>query len=384
MELSPGEADYYSRQLLLPELGEEGQRKLRAASVLVVGVGGLGTPTLQYLAAAGVGTLGLVDYDRVEASNLHRQVLFGASDIGRSKVSVARERLEEANPHISVQTHKSRLTKDNALEIMGEFDLVLDCTDNFPARYLVNDASVLLNIPNIYGALYRFEGQLSVFNLADADGNRGPNYRDLYPDPPARGTVPNCAEIGVLGVLPGMIGCMQACEAIKVIAGIGEPLSGRLFLFDARTFHARTVKVAGKEDNPLTGENPVLSELIDYEAFCGGSRADREGEERKNVDIPEVTARGYRSWLDRGEKIQLVDVREPWEARVSGIGGVLIPLGSIAEQVHKIDRDKKVVVYCRSGRRSSDAVRRLRDKHGFENLYNLRGGLLAYQSYLDG
>src|SRR5699024_3199010 len=277
------------------EFGIEGQKKLKAAKVLAVGTGGLGAPMLQYLAAAGVGTIGLVDFDTIEASNLHRQVLFGASDVGRSKVEVAKERLQEINPHITINRHETRLTSENALEIIRDYDVVADGTDNFPTRYLVNDASVMLDIPNVHGSIFQFEGQVSVFNYVDNEGNRGPNYRDLFPEPPPPGLVPSCAEAGVLGVLPGIIGCLQATEVIKLITGIGDPLAGRLFLFDALSFKTRTVRVTKNAENPLTGENPTITELIDYQAFCGIPSQEEEAEQ----DVPEVTVQEYKKWLTR-------------------------------------------------------------------------------------
>ncbi|GAA5522225.1 molybdopterin-synthase adenylyltransferase MoeB [Aliifodinibius salicampi] len=381
IEFSGDELGHYSRHLSIPEFGMEGQKKLKAAKVLAVGTGGLGAPMLQYLAAAGVGTIGIVDFDKVEASNLHRQVLFGASDVGRSKVEVAKERLQEINPHIDIQVHNVRLTSENALEIIENYDVIADGTDNFPTRYLINDACVMLDKPNVHGSIFQFEGQLSVFNYVDEEGNRGPNYRDLFPEPPPPGLVPSCAEAGVLGVLPGIIGCLQASEVIKIITGIGEPLAGQLFLFDAQNFSTRKVKVTKNKDNPLTGENPEITELIDYEAFCGIPSS--EEEESKDSEVPEVTVQEYKSWLDSNEDVQLIDVREPHEVEIAEIGGELIPLKTVTENADKISRDKKVVVHCRSGQRSADAIKQLRDKYGFDNLYNLKGGILAWSQEID-
>ncbi|HLR25284.1 MAG TPA: molybdopterin-synthase adenylyltransferase MoeB, partial [Fodinibius sp.] len=360
IEFSGKELAHYSRQLSIPEFGIEGQKKLKAAKVLAVGTGGLGAPMLQYLAAAGVGTIGLVDFDTIEASNLHRQVLFGASDVGRSKVEVAKERLQEINPHITINRHETRLTSENALEIIRDYDVVADGTDNFPTRYLVNDASVMLDKPNVHGSIFQFEGQVSVFNYVDREGTRGPNYRDLFPEPPPPGLVPSCAEAGVLGVLPGIIGSIQAVEVIKAITGIGQVLSGRLFLFDSLSFRTRTVKVTKNEENPLRGKNPEITELIDYEAFCGISSGNGKAEEKS--DIPEVTVQEYKTWLDAGEDVQLIDVREPHEVEIAEIGGKLIPLKTIVDQTDKISRDKKVVVHCRSGQRSADAIKKLQEK----------------------
>lgn len=382
IEFTNPELSHYTRHFSIPEFGLEGQKKLKASRVLAVGTGGLGAPVLQYLAAAGVGTIGIVDFDVVEPSNLHRQVLFGTSDVGRPKVEVAKERLEEINPHIEIIIHETRLTSDNALEIMEPYDVVVDGTDNFPTRYLVNDACVMLDKPNVYGSIFQFEGQVSVFNYLDEEGNRGPNYRDLFPKPPPPGVVPSCAEAGVLGVLPGIIGSLQANEVIKIITGIGEPITGRLFMFDALSFETRTVSITKNADNPLAGEHPTQTELIDYEEFCGlPSR--NGGKERSSRDVPEITVRTYKQWLDDGEDVQLVDVREPYEYQIANLDGELIPLDSILENKEKISRDKKVVVHCRSGVRSAKAIKKLRDKFGFDNLYNLKGGILAYSEEID-
>ncbi|MEX0770655.1 MAG: molybdopterin-synthase adenylyltransferase MoeB [Balneolaceae bacterium] len=383
IDFSREELSHYSRHLTIPEFGMEGQKKLKAASVLAVGTGGLGAPMLQYLAAAGVGTIGLVDFDTIEASNLHRQILFGVSDVGRPKVEVAKERLKEINPHIDIRTHEVRLTSENAMEILKDYDIIADGTDNFPTRYLINDASVLLGKPNVHGSIFQFEGQISVFNYTDKNGNRGPNYRDLFPEPPPPGLVPSCAEAGVLGVLPGIIGCLQANEVIKIITEIGEPLSGKLFLFDALSFKTRTVKVTHNEDNPLTGTNQTIHELIDYEEFCGLPGANGESGLGESQDVPEVTVQEYKSMLERGEDVQLIDVREPHEYEIAQIGGELIPLNTIHDHIDEISRDKKVVVHCRSGQRSAKAIRQLRDAHGFNNLYNLKGGILAWSEQID-
>ncbi|WP_372634144.1 molybdopterin-synthase adenylyltransferase MoeB [Fodinibius sp.] len=382
IEFSSEELGHYSRHLSIPEFGMEGQKKLKAAKVLAVGTGGLGAPMLQYLAAAGVGTIGIVDFDRVEASNLHRQVLFGASDVGRPKVEVARQRLQEINPHIDIEIHNVRLTSENALEIIEKYDVIADGTDNFPTRYLINDACVMLDKPNVHGSIFQFEGQLSVFNYVDEEGNRGPNYRDLYPEPPPPGLVPSCAEAGVLGVLPGIIGCLQASEVIKIITGIGSPLAGQLFLFDALDFSTRKVTVTKNEDNPLTGPEPEITELIDYEAFCG-LPSSSNGQEEREPEVPEVTVQEYKSWLDSNEEVQLVDVREPHEVEIAEIGGELIPLKTVIDNADKISRDKKVVVHCRSGQRSADAIKQLQEKYGFDNLYNLKGGILAWSKEID-
>jgi len=381
IEFSGEELGHYSRHLSIPEFGMEGQKKLKAAKVLAVGTGGLGAPMLQYLAAAGVGTIGIVDFDKVEASNLHRQVLFGASDVGRPKVEVAKKRLQEINPHIDIEVHNVRLTSDNALKIIQEYDVVADGTDNFPTRYLINDACVMLDKPNVHGSIFQFEGQLSVFNYVDEEGNRGPNYRDLFPEPPPPGLVPSCAEAGVLGVLPGIIGCLQASEVIKIITGIGQPLSGKLFLYDAQDFSTRKVNITKNEDNPLRGEDPEITELIDYEAFCGVPSVN--GEQQEESEVPEVTVEEYKQWLDSGEDVQLIDVREPHEVEIAEMGGELIPLKTITDNADKISRNKKVVVHCRSGQRSADAIKQLQEKYDFDNLYNLKGGILAWSEKID-
>ncbi len=383
IEFSSEELSRYSRHLSIPEFGVEGQKKLKAAGVLAVGAGGLGAPLLQYLTAAGVGTIGLIDFDKVEVSNLQRQVLFGTPDVGRSKAKAAKERLQEINPHIRIRVHEERLTSDNALDIIQDYDVIADGTDNFPTRYLVNDACVMLGKPDVFGSIFRFEGQVSVFNYKYNDGNRGPNYRDLFPEPPPPGSVPSCAEAGVLGVLPGIIGSLQANEVIKIITGIATPLAGQLFLFDSRSFAARKVKVTKNRDNPLRGRNSEITGLIDYEAFCGFPAFAVNGEEKQDYDVREVTVEEYKSWLDSNEDIQLVDVRQTYETAIAEIGGELIPLRTIADNADKISRDKKVVVYCRNGQRSAEAVKQLREKHNFDNLYNLKGGIQAWSRKID-
>lgn len=362
--LSSDELARYARHLNLPEIGLAGQQKLKAAKVLVVGAGGLGSPLLLYLAAAGVGTIGIAEFDKVDASNLQRQVLFGQNDVGQSKAHVAKTRLESLNPHIEIRLHEARLTSENALGIIQDYDVVADGSDNFPTRYLVNDACVLLGKPLVFGAVSRFEAQVSVFNWRGPDGDLGPNYRDLHPAPPPPGLVPNCAEAGVLGVLPGIIGSLQALEVIKIVAGVGEPLSGRLFVFDALNFQSRTFNVKHRTETNIT-------QLIDYEQFCGIKTDARP--------IREITAAELREWQRRGEKFQLIDVREPHEHAVSRIGGAeLIPLGTVAAHAGRISRSEKVVVHCQSGSRSAQAIRELAEQFGFDNLFNLEGGIVAY------
>ncbi len=380
LNFSKQELERYSRHLILPEFNIEGQKKLKAAKVLVVGSGGLGSPLLLYLAAAGVGTIGIVDFDHVDESNLQRQVLFGVDDIGVPKVEAAKRRLEKLNPHIDIKTYNTWLTSDNALEIIKDYDVVADGTDNFPTRYLVNDACVLLDKVNVYASIYRFEGQASVFNELLEDGSRGPNYRDLFPTPPPPGLVPSCAEGGVIGVLPGILGSLQANEVIKVLSGVGSTLSGRLFLFDAASFETRTVKVHKSPDNPLTGEHPSQSGLIDYQQFCSG---ERQPEEELETKIKTMSVEEYLALRTSGEAHQLIDVREPFEYEIAEMGGELLPLGSIEKNVDRIAKDRKVIVHCKAGKRSADAIERLQGAFGLNNLYNLEGGILAWAEKVD-
>ena len=331
--------------------------------------GGLGSPLLLYLAAAGVGHLGIVDFDVVDDSNLQRQVLFTVDDVGKSKSETAATRLKKLNPFVKITVHNTRFTKENALELVQQYDVVADGTDNFPTRYLVNDACVLAGKVNVYASIFRFEGQVSVFNYLKEDGTRGPNYRDLFPEPPPPGLVPNCAEGGVLGVLPGIIGSMQASEVIKVITGVGEPLHGRLFLLDAASFTTRILKVA---KNPAT----EIKELIDYELFCGIGPVEEEA-------VQEVSVAELKKLIDADADFQLVDVREAYEYDIANLGGELIPLSKVAERAGEIDRSKQVIVHCRSGKRSADAIRELQNLYQFDNLYNLKGGILAWSKEID-
>ena len=369
----------YSRHVTIPEFGKEGQERLKRSKVLVIGTGGLGAPALLYLTAAGVGEIGIVDFDKVEDSNLQRQVLFGTEDIGRPKTTVAKEKLENLNPYVKINIHETQLTSENALDIFKGYDIVADGTDNFPTRYLVNDACVFTGIPNVYASIFRFEGQASVFNYTDENGVTGPNYRDLYPSPPPPGLVPSCAEGGVLGVLPGIIGSIQATEVIKILSGAGNPLSGRFFIFDALNFETRTLKVEKDPNNPLTGDNPTQTGLIDYEQFCG---IEPEAEQATS-DVPEITPEALAKQLDQGENIKIIDVREPHEYEIANIGGELIPLGEITDHVDQIPKDQKVVIHCRSGKRSADAIKQLQSAYGYQNLYNLKGGILAYAENVD-
>jgi adenylyltransferase/sulfurtransferase len=354
----------YNRHIIIPEFGLAAQQKLKAAKVLIVGSGGLGSPLLLYLAAAGVGTIGIVDFDVVDDSNLQRQVLFGVAEVGKPKVEAAKARLENLNPHINIVTYNTQLTSKNALEIISQYDVVADGTDNFPTRYLVNDASVIAGKPNVYASIFQFEGQVSVFNYTNEKGETGPNYRDLYPTPPPPGLVPNCAEGGVLGVLPGIIGSLQANEVIKVITGVGEPLSGRFFVFDALRFETRTLRVTKQKDSP------AITSLIDYEQFCGIKVIEKKSKE--------ITVEEFLQWQESGEDIQVIDVREPAEYEQVNIGAVLIPLATVAARADEINRDRKVVVHCKLGGRSAKAINELEEKFGFTNLYNLKGGITAY------
>jgi len=368
IDLNTQEMVRYARHLALPEFNLEGQKQLKASSVLVIGSGGLGSPLLLYLAAAGVGRIGIVDFDLVDDSNLQRQVLFTVEDVGHPKAQTAARRLRALNPHIEVVPYQIRFTRDNARELVRQYDVVADGTDNFPTRYLVNDACVLEGKVNVYASIFRFEGQVAVFNLPYPDGSRGPNYRDLFPEPPPPGMVPNCAEGGVLGVLPGIVGSMQANEVIKVLTGIGEPLAGRLFLFDAASFTTRILKV------PKYPETQI-SDLIDYEQFCSAGR-------REEAPVREISVRELRRWQEEGLDFQLIDVREPYEYAIANLAGTLIPLKELPGRSDELRRDAKVVVHCRSGVRSADAIRQLQDL-GFDNLYNLQGGILAWSEEID-
>jgi molybdopterin/thiamine biosynthesis adenylyltransferase/rhodanese-related sulfurtransferase len=372
--LSREEILRYSRHLIMPEVGMEGQLRLKRARVLCVGSGGLGAPLALYLAAAGVGRLGLVDFDRVDFTNLQRQVLYGTSDVGRPKLEAAQQRLADLNPEIEIVPYETRLTSENALDILEPWDIVVDGTDNFPTRYLVNDACVLLGKPNVYGSIFRFEGQVSVFGMPE-----GPCYRCLYPEPPPPGLVPSCAEGGVLGVLPGIIGSLQAMEVLKLILGIGQPLVGRLLLFDALAMRFRELRLRRNPDCPVCGERPTIRQLIDYEEFCG-----IRGEEApaRVTDVPEIAPRELYQRLQSGEDIFILDVREPHEYQICNLGGYLIPLGELPRRVHELDSARTIVAHCRSGKRSAEAVDFLR-RVGFARVWNLRGGILAWADEVD-
>jgi sulfur-carrier protein adenylyltransferase/sulfurtransferase len=367
----------YARHLILPGVGPDGQAKLKAARVLIVGAGGLGSPAALYLAAAGVGTLGLVDFDAVDESNLHRQVLFGTGDVGRSKLSAARERLAETNPHVEVVPFEERLTSENALRILKDFDVVADGTDNFATRYLVNDACVLLGKPNAYASVFRFEGQASVFWAA-----KGPCYRCLYAEPPPPDLVPSCAEGGVLGVLPGLLGVLQATETLKLILGTGDPLIGRLLLFDALSMRFREMKVRKDPECAVCGAQPTVTELIDYDTFCGGA-AGLVSSPPMHDHLPEVSVEQVKAMRDGGAPLVLVDVREPREWAISDLpGSVKIPLGTLPQSLAKLSKEDDIVVYCRTGGRSGNAVQFLRQQ-GFEKAKNLVGGINRWAERID-
>jgi adenylyltransferase/sulfurtransferase len=377
--LSKAEIERYSRHLIMPEVGMIGQRKLKNASVLLVGAGGLGSPLGLYLAAAGVGRIGIVDCDVVDATNLQRQILHGTKDVGRSKLDSARDRLNDVNPNVDIVTHELRLTSDNAMGVLAPYDVIVDGTDNFPTRYLTNDACVLLGKPNVYGSIFRFEGQVSVF-----DARYGPCYRCLFREPPPPGMVPSCAEGGVLGVLPGIIGTLQALETIKLIIGAGEPLIGRLLLFDALEMQWRTLKLRKNPDCPVCGENPTVTELIDYLEFCGVPDYE-EGAAAEDASVPTITATDLQARLQRGDALRIVDVRQPheWEiVNLESLGAELIPLDSLLERVSELDSADEIVLHCQMGSRSAKALKQLQDA-GFRKLWNLKGGIRAWQQEVD-
>jgi len=397
--LSKEELTRYSRHILLPEIGIEGQERLKSASVLIIGAGGLGSPLAMYLAAAGVGRMGLVDFDTVDETNLHRQVIYGASDVGAKKLDAALRRLNDMNAHIQVERHDVRLSSDNAIEIIEQYDLVADGTDNFPTRYLVNDACILAGKTNVYASIFRFDGQVSVFA-----SEHGPCYRCVYPEPPPPGLVPSCAEGGVFGVLPGIVGSIQAAEVVKLICGIGDPLIGRLLLFDALDMQFRTLQVQRDPDCPVCGTAPTIKALIDYEQFCAGStQEDTESDiaeeemtaNKRSVGekmlsafsrsrIQEVNTYDLKERLDNGSDVFVLDVRTPVEFEMTNIGGTLIPLPELQSRMHELDdhRDREIVVICRSGARSGSAVAMLQQA-GFQNVLNLKGGLLAWSDTID-
>jgi len=372
-ELSPAEFRHYSRHLIMPEVGTAGQRRLKAAKVLTIGAGGLGSPLGLYLAAAGVGTLGMVDFDVVDESNLHRQVLFGRSSVGRPKIQAATERLRDLNPHIKVVPHEVRLDSSNALELFRDYDIVVDGTDNFPTRYLVNDACVLLGKPNVYGSIFRFEGQVSIFW-----GARGPCYRCLFPEPPPPGLVPSCAEGGVLGVLPGIIGSLQANEVIKLIVGVGDPLIGRLVLFDALKMKFRELKLRKDPNCPVCSDHPTQTSLIDYDQFCGIDPHAETVEEAFEISAPQLKA-----WRDEGRPLTVLDVRNPPEWEIGRLeGSTLIPLHELQDRLGELDPASTIVSLCHTGMRSARATSFLRQM-GFSRAINLAGGINAWSIQVD-
>ncbi len=375
-ELTTDDLSRYARHLILPEVGMEGQRRLKAARVLCVGTGGLGSPLALYLAAAGIGTLGLVDFDVVDASNLQRQIIHSTRDIGRSKLDSAEDKLHALNPALNVVKHNTMLTSANALDILKDYDIVADGTDNFPTRYLVNDACVLLGKPNVYGSIFRFEGQASVFAT-----KHGPCYRCLYPEPPPPGLVPSCAEGGVLGILPGLVGVIQATEVIKLVIGIGESLAGRLLLVDALTVRFRELKLKKNPDCPVCGTHPTVTGLIDYQQFCGIQPQPAQEKAMTN-GIPQMTVTELKRRLDAGDDLQLIDVREPREVQIAQIGGKLIPMNDVPKRLAEIDRDREVVVQCRSGGRSQRVAEFLQQM-GYTKVSNLAGGILAWSDQID-
>lgn len=385
VQLSHEEVQRYSRHLIMPEVGMEGQKKLKAASVLLIGAGGLGSPLAMYLAAAGIGRIGLVDYDVVDYTNLQRQIIHGTKDVGKPKLESAKARILDINPHVQVDSYEIPLTSANALEIFEPYDIVIDGTDNFPTRYLTNDACVLLGKPNVYGSIFRFEGQASIFYA-----EQGPCYRCLFPAPPPPGLVPSCAEGGVLGVLPGTIGAIQATEAIKFILGIGESLVGRLMLYDALTMNVDYVKLRKNPNCPVCGDNPTITELIDYEAFCGMpahdhsefSAAEAEGHD---AEVRQMSPQVLRERLNEGDDLVILDVREPHEWEISNLeplGAFLIPKGDILNRMGELDTAVEMVVHCRSGARSADVIRELQ-QHGFKKLWNLDGGINRWAKEID-
>jgi len=370
IRLSVEELQRYSRHLIMPEVTSEGQNRLKAARVLCIGAGGLGSPAALYLAAAGVGTLGIVDFDDVDLSNLQRQILHGTKDIGRGKLESARDRLHDINPQIEIELHKCRFSSENASQLVARYDVVVDGSDNFPTRYLSNDVCVFARKPNVYGSVFRFEGQTTIF----APHLGGPCYRCLFPEPPPPESVPNCAQAGVLGVLPGIIGMLQAIETLKLILGIGEPLVGRLLHFDALKVKFRELNLRRDPQCPVCGENPTIFSPMDYEQFCGM---------RDEQAIPEMSPHELKRRMNAGEPFELIDVREPFEYEIARINGAkLIPLGEIGERLSELQRERPIIVHCHSGKRSAQAVGVLQ-QHGFTNVYNLEGGIDAWSDQID-
>jgi molybdopterin/thiamine biosynthesis adenylyltransferase/rhodanese-related sulfurtransferase len=377
IDFSNDEIARYSRHLIMPEVTLEGQKRLKAASILCIGTGGLGSPVALYLAAAGIGRLGLVDFDIVDFSNLQRQILHGTDDVGRKKLNSAKDRIKAVNPNVQVDLHDLMFRSENAMQVVRDYDVVIDGTDNFPTRYLSNDVCVLTGKPNIYGSIFRFDGQCTVF----APHLGGPCYRCMFPEPPPPGMVPSCAEGGVLGVLPGIIGVIQAIEAIKLIMGIGDSLIGRLVSFDALKLRFKEFKIRKDPNCPICGDHPTIRELIDYDQFCGIPQADAEA--AKELDVPTITATELKAKLDRKDKFVLVDVREPYEYDICNISGSkLIPLGELPARLSELDSADEIVLHCKVGGRSAKALKILQDA-GFRKLNNLQGGILAWSEKID-
>jgi len=370
---SKAEKERYKRQFSLDNFGEFSQLKLKQAKVLVVGAGALGCPVLNYLAAAGVGTIGIVDNDTVDLSNLHRQVLYSTAEIGQPKVLAAQKRLLEINPEITVNVHKTILAPENALELIGSYDIIVDGTDNFPTRYLINDACVLLGKANIHGSVVRYEGTVSVFNYKDESGNFGPNYRDLFPVPPLPENAPSCAEAGVIGIIPSIIGSMQAMEVIKIITGLGEVASGKFIHWNTLTNSQRSLRFQKDPENPLNNARENFIFETDYPTFC----------HQTATIMKSITVEELKTLMDSGSDFQLIDVREPYENDICTLNGTLIPMGEVPNNVEQFDREKQVVVHCRSGKRSGNVIDFLEQNHGFTNLYNLEGGILAWSAQID-
>jgi sulfur-carrier protein adenylyltransferase/sulfurtransferase len=376
-KLTSEELQRYSRHLVLQDFGMASQLKLRDARVLVIGAGGLGCPVLLYLSAAGIGSIGVVDSDRLEISNLQRQVLYTMSDIGKNKSEAAVERLSLLNPLIRLTAFPTRLTSENVLEIFGSYDIIVDGTDNFPTRYLINDACVLTDKPFVYASILQYEGQAAVFNYRNKGGEHSANYRDLFPEPPSADSVPNCEQAGVLGVLPGLLGCVQANEVIKIITGIGQPLADKLLILDSATMEQMLIRL------PNHGMRDKIKTLIDYEDFCGISAGKNKPLNDKIFSMKEVTVQELKKLMDSKADFQLIDVREPHEYDICNLEGELIPMSDIPGNVDKIAKDKQVVLHCRSGKRSGDMLLWLEKNHGFTNLYNLKGGILAWAREID-
>jgi adenylyltransferase/sulfurtransferase len=369
VELTKEEVERYSRHMIIPEVGASGQKKIKRSKILLIGAGGLGSPLALYLSAAGVGQLGIVDFDVVDFSNLQRQVIHPTKNVGRLKIDSAKEGIERINPNVTVKTYKTRLSSENALEIFKEYDVIIDGTDNFPTRYLVNDACVFLGKPNVYGSIFRFDGQASVF-----DSTKGPCYRCLYPSPPPPGMVPSCAEGGVLGILPGIIGLIQAIEAIKLVLQSGDSLIGRLLLFNALEMKFRELKLKKDPNCILCGSNPTVTSLVDYNHFCGIDSSEKKGE----FEMEEITVTDLKEKMDRNDSFILVDVREPHEYEICNIAGSkLIPLGSLQSRLSELDKKKEIIMHCKGGMRSAKGVAILKNS-GFSNVKNLKGGILAW------